>query len=301
MYPAQLRRLAGDAPGGHWVLTASRLLLSLSGREAIATLLERLGQQAGADRAWVFDYAEDGLSYRNSHEWSAPGIVSFLNELQCVSVGMIGWLHAALMRGQVVMVPDAKHLPTTAAPLRAELRRQNSRAVLAVPIIDREQCTVGALGFDMVGRPHRWSDGEIAALFDCAGLIGLARAVVRCPLVPGPGASPPLFLHLGDRVRCIAAKDMVALRSARDCVRVWLTDGSEVLDRRPISIWAGMLPATWFQRIHRTGIVNLHHVLELNRRAGHRGERWELHLRTLRSPWSVSRPYRSALRGRLGV
>ena len=265
------------------------------------SLLEWLGGQATADRVWIFDYAEDGLSFRNSFEWSAPGVASFLHELQDVSVGMIGWLHAALMSSRAVMIPDAEHLPRVAAPMRTELRRQNSRAVLAVPIAGKDGRIVGALGFDAVGRTCRWSDGEIAALFDCAGLIGLARASVRHATPPDPRSSAPLFLQLAGAVRGIAAEEVVALRSARDCVRVWLTDGSEILDRRPISIWAGILPQAHFQRIHRTGIVNLHHVLALDRKAGHLGERWELRLHALHSPWTVSRPYRRVLRERLGV
>lgn len=300
--PDLLVRPAGDRAGGDWVLGAARLLLDRPASQAIMAILSRLGAAAGADRAWIFDYCDEHLGFRNSHEWAAPGVASFLHELQDVSVGMIGWLHAALMAGQAVMIPDIEQLPPAAAPMRAELRRQGCKAVLATPVLDAEARLVGALGFDVLGRPHRWSEGEIAALCDCAGLIGLARSGRSHPLsVPFASSSPPLFLRLTSGVRAVSTSDLVALRSDRDYVRLWLSDGSEFLDRRPISVWVGLLPEAKFQRIHRTGIVNLHHVLGLNRKAGERGDRWEVQLRALPSRWSVSRRYRAVLRGRLGV
>lgn len=268
---------------------------------AIADILQFVGTQAGADRAWMFEYDPDHLRFRNTHEWSRGGVGSFVQDLQHVPVTMIGWLHQRLSAGQAVMVNDIEALPRSAGPLRAEFMRQNNKSVLGVPVF-YDARLVACIGFDAVAAPRRWSD-EIADLFRCADLIAAAR-YGRLPIDAASGgmveaASDALiYLRRANGVRGTPLNEIVGLRSSKDYTEVWLTDGAMVLDPRPLTQWLGLIPPGWFVRIHRTAVVNHQFVRDVERRDS---GAWQLRVHDLKDLWPVSRAGRAELRARLGI
>ncbi|QCI69097.1 GAF domain-containing protein [Phreatobacter stygius] len=288
-----------------WVLRAATHLLAMPIDRAISAILAEFGELAGADRAWMFEYDESLLRFRNTHEWSRAGVSPHVEDLQDAPVTMIAWLHRFLVQGQAVMINDVAGLPRTARSLQAELLRQDDKSVLSVPLV-HQGVLRGCIGFDATARIRRWEGGTISALFHCAQLIGLARYsgrntyISRVQAASGP-FTPLIYLRMPGRARGIVPEEILGLRAARDYTDVWLVDGSKLTDHRALSVWAGMLPTATFLRIHRTAIVNLGHVEVLDRHAGRLRERWELRLRSLDTLWVVSRPYRAQLRSRLGI
>lgn len=267
---------------------------------AIADILRLIGTQAGADRAWMFEYDPDHLRFRNTHEWSRGGVGSFVHDLQYVPVTMIGWLHQRLSVGQAVMVNDIDALPRSAGPLRAEFMRQNNKSVLSVPVFFDSRL-VACIGFDAVETPRRWSD-EIADLFRCADLIAAA-----CYGRPSGGAvgetvqaasGALIYLRRANGVHGTPLNEIVGLRSSKDYTEVWLTDGAMVLDPRPLTQWLGLIPPGWFVRIHRTAVVNHRFVRDIVRRTS---GAWQLRVHDYEDHWPVSRVGRSELRARLGI
>lgn len=293
--------------GADWPFLAGRHLLREPAWSAISGILKDLGTRADVDRAWMFEYDDGLLRFRNTHEWCRDGVRSHVQDLQDAPVTMIGWLHRSLVKGEAVMIHDVACLPRLARPLATEMLRQDDKSVLSVPVFGKGRLRA-CIGFDMTRIRRTWSAGEAASLAACAELIGLALYNGDAEALPpieaparGTGAFPPLlYLRRGGEVRGVAPGDILGLRSAKDYTQVWLTGGSVMLDARPLGLWTALLPAADFLRIHRTAIVNLKHVSKIGP-AGAGNGKWTVQLRASEAVWSVSRPYRQALRERLGI
>jgi hypothetical protein len=290
-----------EAPALDWPYLAAQVLLSQPVDAAISSILDVIGNRAKADRAWMFEYDADLLRFHNSHEWSQRGVASFVEDLQGAPVTMIGWLHQFLLAGKAVMLTRVDALPRVARALQVEMLRQDDKSVLSVPI-PHEGKLRACIGFDTVKAVRRWPDAEIKGLFQCAYLISVAR-YRREAGGAGNGRSarqlaPLIYLRHQSGTRGVEADLIVGLRSAKNYTEIWLTDGSMVLDLRPLGLWSSLLPPASFVKVHRTTIVNLLHVQEIDRI---NADRWEIRLRHFTRTLPVSRSCRQELRTRMGV
>ena len=301
VYEAYPSTIADEGMVPSWPYLMARYLLQEPIDIAVTAALAEIGALAGADRAWMFEYDADLLRFRNTHEWSRQSVKSYVKDLQNTPVAMIAWLHQFLVKGQAVMINNVADLPRPARALQVEMLRQNDKSVLSVPIFHEGRLRA-CIGFDATVAMRRWLAADIAALFQCAELIALARYGThsgRRSLADASRSFAPLiYLRKPGQTIGIEPQAIAGVRSARDYVKVWLQDGSAILDLRSLALWAGMLPPASFLRIHRTAIINLQHVNGLDRRAG---ERWTIGLNRVADPWPVSRQYRQELRKRLGV
>lgn len=301
VYEVNPSEACGEGTVPSWAYHMARWLFREPIDIAITAALAEIGELAAADRAWMFEYDAELLRFRNTHEWSRQGIRSFVEDLQNTPVTMIAWLHQFLVKGQAVMINRVADLPRPARALQVEMLRQNDKSVLSVPVFHEGRLRA-CIGFDATTAIRRWQPADIKALFQCAELIALARygsfhdgralAGAPRPFVP------LIYLRRPGQTIGVEPQTILGVRSARDYVKVWLHDGSAVLDLRPLALWMGMLSSASFLRIHRTAIVNLQHVNGLDRRAG---DRWTVGLNRVAEGWPVSRQYRQELRKRLGV
>lgn len=283
-----------------WAFRSALHLLSQPVDAAISSLLEDIGRAGEADRAWMFEYDAELLRFRNTHEWSRPGVTSFVEDLQDAPVTMIAWLQQFLAAGKAVMIHRVEALPRAARALQAEMLRQGDRSVLSVPMFHDGRLHA-CIGFDAVRAEHLWSSAEVKGLFQCAELIAAARYGAGGAVYSKADKAdlePLIYLHKQGGARGVKASAIVGLRAARNYTEIWLADGSSVLDLRPLSIWRALVPQASFLRIHRTAIVNLQHVQDVERPSG---DRWQIRLRPLGETWPVSRPHRRDLRSRLGI
>ncbi|MGE6781786.1 GAF domain-containing DNA-binding protein [Ensifer adhaerens] len=299
---------AAMQPAQDWAYLAAIRLIGSPAKAAIAAILEETGKLAGADRAWMFEYSDDLLRFRNTEEWVQGDVSSHVGDLQQTPVTMIGWLHQWLVAGKAVMINDVARLPRPARALQAEMLRQNDKSVLCVPVF-HEGTLRACIGFDATRAMRRWPIGEIHQLGRCATLIAIARygrtstydERESAAAITSTGADQLVHLHMPGRTRGVRLTAIVGLRSAKDYTQVWLTDEASVLDLRPLSFWTGLLPKPHFLRIHRTAVINLSHVTELDRHSGPTKQAWAVRLRGRDESWAVSRPYRQELRSRLGI
>jgi hypothetical protein len=267
---------------------------------AIVAIMRLVGESAAADRAWMFEYDDDLLRFRNTHERSRAGAPSFVEDLQDAPVTMIGWLQSLLVANKAVMINRVDGLPAKAKALQAELLRQDNKSVLCVPVFHGGRLRA-CIGFDTVLATHRWSQSETKGLFQCADLIAAARygqsnrdAALRRASDRFSGL---VYLRGRGSVHGIALESIAGLRSSGDYTQIWLTDGSTLLDQRPLVQWMALTPRASFLRVHRTAIVNQKYVGGLERRAS---GSWQVALRNLAGNWPVSRADRLELRKRLG-
>ncbi|MBU4610106.1 LytTR family transcriptional regulator DNA-binding domain-containing protein [Achromobacter sp. GG226] len=283
-----------------WPFHAAQALLSLPADEAVSAILEATGLAAQADRAWMFEYDDELLRFRNTHEWARRGVPSFIQDLQDAPVTIIAWLQPHLLAGRSVLIADVPGMPRVARALQAELLRQGNASILCVPIHGEGKLRA-CLGLDATRAPVRWSDAQVAALARCADLIGRARygAGHAGRSTGGSLAAALVYLRHRHGVHGVERDRIVALRAARNRTDVWLTGGGAVVDLRPLGQWTALLPPAVFVRIHRTTLVNLKHVRHVERSpAG----RWRVQVDRPDGGWlPVARSCQRELQARLGL
>jgi PAS domain S-box-containing protein len=132
--------------------------------------LQAIGQVAGIDRSYVFQFSGDGTALDNTHEWCADGIPSYMDSLQGLSRADFPWFVGRLEQLEVVAVPRVADLPPEAGAERAECEREGIQSILLVPLTYRGIVT-GFLGFDAVHSERSWGEDTIALLEIAAGII----------------------------------------------------------------------------------------------------------------------------------
>lgn len=105
-----------------------------------------------------------------------------------------------------------------------------------------------------------------------------------------------LFLTEGRVARFARVRSIVCIRGASDYSEIVLSDGKQLLLRRPLKEWEARLPPS-FARVHRSAIVNLDHVERVERD----GDEYRVHLRGTSEPVALSRRQAQRLRGVFGM
>lgn len=288
-----------EAPALDWPYVCALYLLRKPVEKAISEFLAAVGNASRSDRAWMIEYGPDLLRFRNTHEWCKGDTVAYISELQQAPTTLIAWLHRYLTEGRAVAVHDVKGLPRSARALQAEFLRQGNQSILSIPLFHHDRLR-GIIGFDTTEETRRWSRAEIKAMFQCASLIAQAKYATpenRQASCEEPDPTSVIYVSKRGVMRGFSPEEIIGVRSAGNYSEVWLADGSAILDSRPLGIWAGILPASLFFRIHRTAFVNVLHVSDIDRSTI---DKWLVRMRGIDQSWPVSRSYRKALRERLG-
>ena len=298
-YRTYSEKECAEAPALDWPYVCALHLLRKPIENAISEFLAFVGNASRADRAWMIEYAPDLLRFRNTHEWCSGDTAAYVSELQEAPTTLIAWLHRYLTEGQAVAVHDVRGLPRTARPIQTEFLRQGNQSILSIPVFHQDKLR-GIIGFDTTLETRRWSRAEIKAMFQCAHLIAQAKyAMPDDGAVSDRETDATSIIYVSKRgvMRGICPDEIIGVRSAGNYSEVWLSDGSKVLDSRPLGIWAGILPASVFFRIHRTTFINVLRVADIDRSMI---DKWLVRMRGIDQSWPVSRSYRKPLRERLG-
>lgn len=287
-------------PASDWPYQCAMSLLKHSVDQAISEQLALMGETSNVDRSWMLEYRPDMHRFRNTHEWCRDQIKPFVAELQDVPTTLIGWLHRHMVKRHSVAIHDVTGLPRTARTIQVEFLRQGNKSVLSVPIF-HDGKLYGIIGFDTTVKYRSWSTAEVDALRRCANLIGQAkyansRDQNRAAMYES--STPLIYLSTRGVVQGVQPESIAGVRSAGNYSEISLANGSMVLDSRALGIWSTLLPETIFLRIHRTAIVNVLHVVDVDRRSV---DRWLIRVRSTDRTWPVSRAYRKALRERMGI
>lgn len=135
--------------------------------EGIRDALSAIGSFTEADRSYVFQFTGTGDTMDNTHEWCAPGIQPYIEQLQGIPVDELDWLVAPLKRSQTVYIPSVAAMPPEADREREHLQMQGIQSLALVPMVF-EQHVIGFLGLDWVRGERDWSE-ETASLLKIAG------------------------------------------------------------------------------------------------------------------------------------
>jgi PAS domain S-box-containing protein len=78
--------------------------------------LQAIGQVAGVDRSYLFQFSGDGTILDNTHEWCAEGIQPYIDSLQGLSRKTFPWFVGQLEQLEVVAVPRSSRAPPLVLP-----------------------------------------------------------------------------------------------------------------------------------------------------------------------------------------
>jgi PAS domain S-box-containing protein len=153
---------------------AQQLLLVADWKEAIESVLARLGEATGVSRVHIFKNhsGRNGeLLTSQQREWVAPGIVPGIKNPKHQGypweAGGLGSWAAAFRQGQVIQF----HVANLPEQQRQLFEPQGIRSRISVPIfVDREWW--GFMGFSDCREEREWSPPETEALRAAAGTLG---------------------------------------------------------------------------------------------------------------------------------
>ena len=153
---------------------AQRLLLAADWKEAIESVLARLGQATGVSRVHIFEnHRRNGeLLTSQRFEWVAPGIASDINNPKLQGfhweAGGLGSWATTFRQGEVIQL-RVSDLP----PQQRALLPQGIRSLIEVPLFAGSEWW-GSIGFHDCIDERQWSSLEMEALRAAGGTLGAA-------------------------------------------------------------------------------------------------------------------------------
>ncbi|WP_428311350.1 ATP-binding protein [Hydrocarboniphaga sp.] len=148
--------------------------------EGIDRALAQIGQLMQADRCYVFTYDDSDRLLAISHEWSAPGVLSFREHGSSASPADFPWTQSLLQRGEIVNVAHMSDLPPQAEKERNAWALAQVRSVVMVPLRPRPSVP-GLVGFEWIRHERAWPPELVFLLTVFGEMISnlLARQVVE--------------------------------------------------------------------------------------------------------------------------
>ena len=129
----------------------------------IEDALRSIGEFAGVDRSYLFQFFNNGMTADNTHEWCAEGILSQIENLKGLQTANFQYVLDRFNRSEAVHIPSVANLPPEARSEKEILQSQNIRSVLLVPIA-HGGALIGYLGFDSMRHAQSWSEDSISLL-----------------------------------------------------------------------------------------------------------------------------------------
>ena len=139
--------------------------------QLLDSLLQDVGELAGADRSYLFqlDVKHDTMS--NTHEWCRIGISAEKANLQNVPNTQLPWWIDRLRANQEIFIRSLDELPPEATAERAILEPQGIQSLAVFPVASNGHL-LGFFGFDSVRQQRSWSPKDLNLLSLVAEILG---------------------------------------------------------------------------------------------------------------------------------
>ncbi|MEQ8439608.1 MAG: GAF domain-containing sensor histidine kinase [Ilumatobacter fluminis] len=162
-------------PPAHELAAELAIRLAGASREEIQTAVEEalqlLAREAGAPRAYITLYHDDG-TFENSHEWTEGDVVPQRPVIQRMRSSDFEYSYQMAMRNEVFAATDLDRLPLAASAEKTSFSSFGVRAVLQVPMIVNDEC-IGLVGFNYWSPSDPWSDDLVLTVRLIAQVIGV--------------------------------------------------------------------------------------------------------------------------------
>ncbi|MBK1673925.1 hypothetical protein CKO35_11530 [Ectothiorhodospira shaposhnikovii] len=131
--------------------------------EGLHECLGILGEFMDADRAYLFSNNLEERYWTNTHEWCAPGVQGYREELQHVPFDSLPGLIHRFDQGQPFVVTSLNELPPAMTGSREHLAMQGIRSMILHPLVTDGEL-LGFVGFDDIEEERDFSTTERAML-----------------------------------------------------------------------------------------------------------------------------------------
>ena len=129
--------------------------------------LRAMGEFAGVDRSYVFQFLNNQTRVDCTHEWCADGIESLMGILKDQDVNSIPWLMDKLRQFELINIIRVAELPDEAKLEKEHLQAQGVHSLIVLPMV-YGKTLVGFIGFDSVREEKTWPQ-EIIVLLKIVG------------------------------------------------------------------------------------------------------------------------------------
>lgn len=126
----------------------------------IGKALKTIGLNCQADRTYIFEFSDDGLSMSNTYEWVNTDIVPFKEHLQNIPRDSLPYFFQQMQTRHVFNASNTAELPDEAAAEKAEFTNEGIQSVLCIGLVS-EQTLFGFIGCDCVKQARQWSQTDL--------------------------------------------------------------------------------------------------------------------------------------------
>lgn len=139
--------------------------------QSLNEVLARIGDFAGVDRAYLFQFRDNHILMDNTHEWCSEGTSPEIDNLKDIPTELFPYWMERLRNNQEVYIPLVAELPDEWAELKAALEPQGIQSLLVLPVLVAGQL-FGFIGFDAVKQQRIWTNGQRQLLQTLADNVG---------------------------------------------------------------------------------------------------------------------------------
>lgn len=138
----------------------------------VNTIIRRIGEEAVADRCYIYIYRKASAVVDCCFEWVAPGIAPAIATQQNLDMQSFPEIQTRLETLTDVVVNRVAELPE---PSRSHLQTQMIQSLMLMPFRYPDGGVYGYIGIDFVRREHAFSESDVRTMHDAARLFELAR------------------------------------------------------------------------------------------------------------------------------
>ena len=153
----------------------TRITLEEDFDRAVNGILRIIGENAGADRCYIFRYTDAELTRcSNEYEWVRDGVEPAIDMLQNVDMTRFSAWTAELAAGRDIVLPDLTSPPEQLTEVADYLRCQRIRSLLVTGVWCDGRL-YGYVGLDFVRERKEFSDCDIHTVHSIVNLFLLAQ------------------------------------------------------------------------------------------------------------------------------
>jgi PAS domain S-box-containing protein len=132
-------------------------------KRGIDEAIEKIGEFAGVDKAFVFSISEDYFSLSGTHLWMVPELNQQIALMNNIPISEFSWAIGKLMNFDSVYIPKLNDLPPEAMPEKKILESLYIKSIIIAPMIYGRNL-IGGLGFAHLREEKSWDEGIISLL-----------------------------------------------------------------------------------------------------------------------------------------
>ena len=153
----------------------NRALGQVEPEKSIRQLIKYLGQAFGADRVYIFEDNEDGLTTTDTYEWCAEGVATQRENMQDFDKSMMSRWYDAFSGNRSILIRDTEAERASYPKTYELMKMQNVTSLIVAPLYMGERL----IGFYGVDNPDLTKADEIGMFLETIGSFLVSLLMMR--------------------------------------------------------------------------------------------------------------------------